>query len=164
MRKALLIFLCFILVETSHSQRVLVNSSDSIYDINLAGVLCAFANAGNYCNPNGQSQFLFSTALRKDTLYFISRNSVLYRMKIGDISTCTVMTTFANNGPSGSTVNSLTAAADGTLYAADGASRELFHYNPYTNVKTLVGLLNASPAGDLIFYKTRLMMAAVDGA
>ena len=164
MRKLLIIACCFLALKPVCSQLVIVNSSSDFYTINQGGGLCNTINTGAYCNPNDASQFIFSSALHKDTLYFISRNGILYRMKLGNVASCTALTSFVLNSPFGASVNSLTAGKDGMIYAADGITRELFRYNPYTNVKTLLGTINASPAGDLIFYKDKLMMAAQDGA
>jgi gliding motility-associated-like protein len=48
------------------------------------------------------------------------------------------------------------------LYWTD-PSAGLVKYDPYTNTKVNLGLINATPAGDMIFYKDKLMLAAADG-
>jgi gliding motility-associated-like protein len=162
-----LLTLCLLLLfRIGFGQLVLVNSSSEIYSVNQSGTLCNYANAGAYCNPDAAINFLFSTALHKDTLYMLARNSTLYRMKLGNPSSCIAMTTFAANSPFGVSINSLVVSRDGMVYAADGDSRELFRYNPYTNVKTRLGVLDfpASPAGDLIFYKDKLLLATKLGS
>jgi gliding motility-associated-like protein len=155
----ILLVICFtILTNKSYSQIALINSIDSLYILDQSS--CNYVNAGAYCEQiNGQ--IIYSIALRKDTLYFLGRQSQLYRMKLGVLSSCTQLTTFPVNGPFGSSINSMTVDKNGIIYAADMMSRELWRYNPYTNVKNNLGILNVQSGGDMIFYKDKLLLATL---
>jgi len=142
------------LIKINFSQVALINTIDSIYLFDPKNGSCTLVKGGSYCNQ-GVGGTIFSTALHKDILYFISMDR-LYQMKLGDPSGCKVITTFLNTS-----INSLVASADGIIYAAD-LSGILYRYNPYTNLKENLGQMNAIPAGDLIFYKGKLLMSAID--
>lgn len=157
--KAIITVICFnILTNTAYSQIALINGIDSLYVLDQSS--CNYVNAGPYCEQiNGQ--IIFSIAIHKDTLYFLGRQSQLYRMKLGVLSSCTQLTTFPVNGPFGTAINSMTTDKNGIIYAADMNSRDLWRYNPYTNVKTNLGLLNVQSGGDMIFYKGKLLLATL---
>jgi gliding motility-associated-like protein len=141
------------LVRMSFSQIALINTSNAFYLFDQKNGSCTLVDGGSYCNQGAES--IFSTALHKDTLYFISSVGLLYRMKLGDISSCILLTSF----PITSNINSLVAGADGLIYAAEWPTGVLYRYNPYKNVKENLGQINARPGGDLMFYKGKLLMA-----
>lgn len=147
----------FLLWKSSSSQLIIVNEINKYYFLNSVNPACVFQDAGYYCGQdNGQT--IFSTALHNDTLYFIDPAGRLFRMKIGRPESCKELTSF--NVGLGGAPNSLTSDRYGILYAVD-PSRKLIRYNPYTNLKEVLGEVNASSAGDLIFYKDKLLMASI---
>jgi gliding motility-associated-like protein len=159
-----LAFALFITVpQLLFSQRAIVNTASGFYQLNATGPICNTTISYSYCNPNAQNNFLLSSALYKDTLSFVSRDGRLFKFKLGDTGSCIQVTTFPGNGNSTAMINSLVFSVDGFIYAADGQTKELFRFNPYTNVLTSLGILNATPSGDLIFYKRKLIMTATDG-
>jgi gliding motility-associated-like protein len=159
MKKKLCWVLFFVVaLKPCFSQSIVVNTPDSVFYLNQ-GSLCSFAWTGTYCGVG-----VFSTAIHKDTLYILSTNSSLYRVKLGSPATCTLLTTFPINDPWGagrSTVNSMTTDKDGMIYTADGTSRDIIRYNPYTNVKQFLGQTNVYPGGDMMFYKGKLLLATL---
>ena len=146
-----------------YSQRAIVNSASTFYQIGSSGSLCATTTQYSYCNPNAQSNFLLSSALYKDTLFFVSNDGRLFRMRIGDTGSCLSLATFPSNGSAAAMINSLVISRSGILYAADGVSKNLYAFNLQTRVRTDLGVLNATPSGDMIFYKNKLLLAATDG-
>jgi gliding motility-associated-like protein len=53
----------------------------------------------------------------------------------------------------------MTTDKNGIIYTADGVTRDIIRYNPYTNTKQFLGQTNVYPGGDLMFYKDKLMLA-----
>jgi gliding motility-associated-like protein len=163
-RKLLLLALFLFLNLTGFCQHVLVNSPSALYELDQSGSLCNIADAGAFCNPTQQPNFIFSIALHKDTLYFISRNSELFQMVLGKLGTCRLLTQFPANGFSTTSINSLAVDKNGILYTADFTTADVIQYNPYTDKKKFLGSLNCRPAGDMIFYKNKLLLATATGA
>ena len=155
-------FLLTMISGSVNSQRVVVNSTSTLYQLSN-GTACTSNYQFSYCNPYAQNNFLLSTAIYKDTLVIVSPAGKLFRMRLGDTGGCTEFITFPANGFPSAQINSLVSSKDGIVYAADAQSRDLYKYNPYTNVLTRLGLLNATPAGDLVYYKDKLILAAADG-
>lgn len=150
---------CLFAVASSHSQIVVFNTSDSLYYLNN-GSLCGISSGGILCTQGSGS--IYSTAIHKDTLYILTGNSSLYRMKLGEPQSCTFLTKFPINDPWGQgncTVNSLTTDKNGILYGGDGITGEISVYNPYTNSMRILGRLGVFPAGDMMFYKDKLFVA-----
>jgi gliding motility-associated-like protein len=92
-------------------------------------------------------------ALYQDTLYSISSN-FLKRSVIanGIAASCSVV----GQLPTG--FNSMTADSTGMLYAAQGTA--LYKINPRNGTWVFLGSMPHSSAGDLLFYKGKLYMAA----
>ena len=160
---SLLLITCLFLLHPVLAQKVIVNTNSGIYTINEGAGLCDYTDAGPFCEAPNFSGTIFSSALHKDTLYFITFNHILYRTVLGHPGTCTELTSFPQAIANFASLNSLTCDKDGMLYAADAETRQLFHYNPYTNTKTILGVLNVRPGGDLIFYKEKLMLTVSNG-
>lgn len=134
-----------------------MNTSLDIRSINETGGLCNSLLMTSPCNPLQ----VVSMGLYKDTLYYVGYHRELYRVKLGTVSSgCTPITILPSTSD-GIFLNSLEVSRDGIVYVANAETRELYRYNPYTQVTTTLGVLNVMPGGDLIFYHDKLLLATM---
>lgn len=144
------------------AQKVYVNTFNDLYELE-PGNVCQNTSVSYTCatNPDGR---IFSSALHNDTLYFVAGSSnAIYRKRL-PAGGCALLTTFPFTGSwAGVSMNSMTVSKTGIIYLIDYNTIELHEYNPYTDVKRLVGTLPQRPAGDLMFYNDKLLYSAEGG-
>lgn len=146
----------------TEGQRIFVNTIDSVYELTGGAGTCSYINLGSFCEQSFGGT-IFSSALHKDTLYFLSANSNnLYRAKLGVPGSCTFLTNFPVTAPfpGNTSLNALTVDKNGLLYAVDVESYDLYRYNPYTGQKKLLGKVPRRPGGDLVFFEDKLLLSA----
>ncbi len=166
MKRILVIILLSLSFYRSSSQIAIVSTGNgSIFYLNQNGSLCSFVSAGSFCNIIGGGYYLnfyiWGSALRGDTLYYTDWIGSLYKMKLGDISSCTQLTQFRPPNGAFSLVTALTIDKNGVLYATS-SDYEVFSYNPYTRTKISYGYSTLARFGDLMFYKDKLLLASQD--
>ena len=146
MQKFFLLLLNSSLLLSAAGQGVYFNTADKIYELNAGAGNCSYTEVNCPCAVSP-----YSLACHKDTMYVLETNGNLSRFKIGVPGSCQFLT---NAG----LVNSLTVDKDGIVYLADN---RLFRYNPYTNVLDNLGTMPCNSAGDLTFFKGKLLLAGV---
>lgn len=76
------------------AQSIFVNTISGLYELNGGAGSCNSSQVIGYCSP-GFGGLLYSTAMYKDTLFFITFTANrLYKVKIGEPNTCTFVTGF----------------------------------------------------------------------
>ncbi len=142
------------------AQRIFVNTIDALYELTGGVGSCTYVNAGNFCQ--GHHGQIFSTALYKDTLYYISLDeNALYSVKLDAPGSCTFLTTFPVSGTFSASMNALTVDKNGILYAIDFFNDDFYRYNPYTDQLDSLGKVPHHSAGDLLFYKDKLLLSTI---
>lgn len=146
------------------SQHVYYNTPYGFYEIIYKDGLCTKQVEIPY-NAALVSGNPYSIAVFKDTLYFITSGvNNVYRMKIGDPNSCEYLGKMAPPGEVYPlSVNSFVADRNGMLYGIDANYNSLIFFNPYTKEVKRLGHVPLQPAGDMIFYKNKLMYAASNG-
>jgi len=150
LKKLVVLFItALFFVNVSGQKILLAESSGKLYSLDLTSGNCVTQQVSL---PNNCTAQFFSIALFKDTLYYTS-NGGLYRAVLNNPSPCK----FLLNVPS----NALTVDGDGMLYWQYGF--DLVKYDPHTGTSVTLAKLSYLSAGDLVFYKDKLLMAAVEG-
>ncbi len=149
-----IIALCIagLLCVTVSGQKILMAAADSkLYSLDVSNGSCVTQPVDLPCA--GSQTGFFSIALYKDTLYYTSLG-VLYRTVLNQPQTCTVLArnVFAN---------SLTVDRNGILYWMTGS--DLVTFNPQTGVTSITARVPFLAAGDLVFYKDKLLLASTAG-
>lgn len=146
---------------TASSQTAIFNTSDSLYRIDDIKT-GALTNLGAYCDLGlSPSRKFLSTAIYKDTLYFIPRDEGLdvYAAHLNNLTNCRKIMRFPGDDP----VIGFAADKDGILYAMNRNARlesRVFMYNPYTQIINDFGLARFPVGGDIIFYGGKIIYAA----
>lgn len=132
------------------SQSVYVNTQQGIFKLNGAAGTCERIQIPNEC---GVDNSLLSIAVYKDTIYYSTWNGELKRFVPGVPGSCEIL---IDGGPS---YNSLTVDQNGIVYMA---LEELAIYNPHTKELVNLGRMPFFSAGDMLFYKDKLLLAGYD--
>lgn len=155
--------ICLLLAtKNTYGQKVYVNTNNQVYELTGGVGSCTYKLIDNFCN--NISNTIFSSALYNQTFYFLAGATAtdLYAVNLSQPGSCKLLTKFPNSSGQAS-LNSMTVDKNGNIYIADGLSSELFFYKTSANTITRLGILPAPPSGDLIFYKGKLLYAAVNG-
>lgn len=104
----------------------------------------------NGCGPDSS---VLSIAVHKDTMYYNTWDGKLKRFKIGKPGSCEILL------EDGFTYNSMTIDKNGLIYVA---ADNLVRYNPYTGELVDLGLMSFVSAGDMLFFKDKLLLAGWD--
>lgn len=150
-----ILFVCMGLffMQTAAAQRVvLTTSTGKFYELDVSTGLCTSKDMGIVCTSNNPPTG-FSVALFKDTLYYNFSNGPLYRTVLGNPGSCVLMGASV-------TANALTVDKKGYLYWVEG-NGGTYVYNPHLNQLRNLGVCPYTPAGDMIFFGDRLIMAAI---
>lgn len=143
----------------SQTKRVIVNTPDALYELTGNGSNCTYTKLDDICP--GSNNF-FSTALYGQTLYFISNlNNDVYSIDLTTPRSCRYVTSFpvTDYYLGLSAMNAFTVDKNGLLYAVDASTWHLFRCNPYTKETVFLGKVPQAPAGDLVFYEDKLLLA-----
>ncbi len=152
MRLLVFIFLLFTtLISHYHvngQAAVLVASDGKFYDFDIVNGACVTKEKTNFCNLNVPG---FSVAQYKKKVFYNTGTGDLYETDLQNPALCRSMGIKAIG-------NAMTSDKNGTLYWVAGDV--LYRLpNGWTKEEKL-GTLPFSAAGDLIFYKDKLLMAA----
>lgn len=139
-------FFCSIAITIGNAQTFYANTNDSIRIIDISS--CTADVTPFACKPD-----FLSMTLVHDTLYFITVNDGLYRTFIRNSNRCEKV---MNIRP----LNSLTADKNGMLY---GAMANSFVKIDVHNKTAEEFFMPYPAAGDMIFYKDKLFLAASPG-
>lgn len=128
----------------------MLTTGHSLLSLDPGSGACSIKEIKVSCNP-----VFLSAALFKDTLYYIGSDNRIYVCVFSDPSFCQTL-----NVSTGS--NALTIDKQGNLYWFEDITGDLIKYNPHTGEQKDLGHVNYSSAGDLLFYKDKLYLAAYD--
>lgn len=143
----LLFFSCITL---SFSQQIILTTGHSLLSLDPGQGSCAVQEIKLSCDP-----LFLSAALFKDTLYYIGTGNHIYVSALTDPSFCKTLNI--------STVsNALTVDKEGNLFLFEDNSGDLIKFNPHDGTQKDLGHVNYTSAGDLVFYKDKLYLAAYD--
>lgn len=150
LKKLIALFITALFFANVSGQKILLaDSNGKLYSLDITSGTCVTQQVSLPNNCNAQ---FFSIALYKDTLYYTSNGS-LYRAILNDPSPCKFLLNVASNA--------LTVDSDGMLYWQYGY--DLIKFDPHTGISVKLATLSYISAGDLVFYKDKLLMAATDG-
>lgn len=138
-------------MSVSAQKILLVGSNSQLYSLDVSSGTCVTQQVNLPCVSTPASYF--SIALYKDTLYYTNQGN-LYRTVLNQPSACRLLIGNVN-------ANSLTVDKNGVLFWCNGNRVE--RYNPHTNVLDILGTTPYISAGDLVFYKDKLLLASLDG-
>ena len=145
-RLILFLFCCLASLAKSQAQTFFFNTADSVKRVTISNFECLVTPSAINCSND-----FFSMAIYKDTLYFIKAGRGLYRTLLSQPNQCEKVMDIE-------VLNSLTADKEGMLYGA--MALNFFKINPHT--KTFQQYqIPFQAAGDLVFYKDKLFLAAV---
>lgn len=134
----------------AYCQTAYVNTQQGIYQVTTGTNNCSQVLVDNGC---GTENNILSIAVYKDTVYYNTWGGQLKRFRIGFPGSCETLI------ESGYLYNALTVDKNGIIYMAQD---ELVTYNPHTRELKDLGVMPYVSAGDLIFYKDKLLLAGYD--
>jgi gliding motility-associated-like protein len=152
-RKTLILLINLFLTVSAgvaYGQTSYVNSQEGIFQLTGGPGSCDRVLLTNGCSIDHN---LLSIAVYKDTIYYNTWAGELKRFKIGVPGSCELL---IDGGP---TYNAMTVDKNGVVYMA---SQELVRYDPYTNQLTNLGTMPFYSAGDMMFFKDKLLLAGYD--
>ena len=143
------------LLETASAQKIYVNTSNAVYQLNCVNGNCQLDKIPTLCNLT-QSRTIYSIAIFNDTLYYNS-GKLLFRVIPNKPASCELVAAFPGSGV---TFNCMAADKYGFIYTIEYNSRILYRFDPNLKKLDTLGILPVAPAGDLMFYKGRLLYAS----
>ena len=137
---------------TANAQKILVvSNTGKFYEVDI-GAGCTYTEIQNVCSGATPA---FSIAQFKNTVYYsLGGIGALYSFDINNPGSCRALNV---NAPG----NTLTVDKNGTLYWAEAA--RLFRLPVGAIQPEFLGYMPYQPAGDLVFFGNRLLMAALNG-
>ena len=142
-----------------HAQKVLANNDQGLMvELNLSGSDCKIESTFEIKHLN-IPQYVFSSCLLKDTLYFVTGNPY-HGIGRYILSQPTRDPIFLAAGRMTTNYNSMAISPEGIIYLADFQYMSLVMYNTRTDEFRFLGTLPFTPSGDLMFYKGRLLLAS----
>jgi len=144
------LMLLFTCVNFSFSQNIILTTGNSLINLDPGSGMCTVKEIKISCDP-----VFLSAALFKDTLYYIGSGNHIYVAVFGDSTFCKTLGVSTGS-------NALTVDKEGNLYWFDDITGDLTKFNPHTGEQKDLGHVNYSSAGDLLFYKDKLYLAAYD--
>jgi len=153
LKPALAIFLILSCLQGSFcsAQKIVVCANYELYSMDVSSGNCKLKKITTGCFAN---QAIFSVAMLKDTLYFFTTSGGLFRQVINDPSSCKMVLNYVGG-------NALTISKEGIIYYVTDFF--LFSINPADGREVQIGRIPYQSAGDLIFYKGKLLMASTAG-
>lgn len=143
----MLLFTC---VNFSFSQNIILTTGHSLLSLNTDSGFCAVKEIRISCD-----QIFLSAALFKDTLYYIGSGNHIYVSVLADPAFCRTLGVRTGS-------NALTVDKEGNLYLFEDNTGNLIKFDPHKGTQEDLGHVNYSSAGDLVFYKDKLFLAAYD--
>ena len=141
-------------VSNSSAQKIVFSDGHNFYQSNTSTGYCTYYNlniATCFLRPGG----IFSIAMYKDTLYFSNEVGDLCYSLLSNPSVCVWL-------DSNIKTDAMTVNKNGYLFFVNGGD-SLIEYNPHTKTKNILGILNYSPSGDLLFFGNDLIMSGSNG-
>jgi gliding motility-associated-like protein len=156
MRPAILVAITlsvFCCSAVSAQKIVLVDESGLFYsyDTSFGGCSTVALNTPACGRISPDTNAYNSMAMHGDTLYVTTYQGNLYRTVAGDTASCKLLAL-------GVYTIAMTVDDNGIIYWVDG-NNALMRYDPHIGQNINLGILNYSPAGDLVFYEKNLIMA-----
>jgi len=143
-------------VFSGQSQHIYVNTSEMVYELTYSNGQCQLEKIPILCNQSA-SRTIYSIALYRDTLYYNSGKN-LFRVVPGIPGSCERVTTLPGIG---ATYNCMAADKYGRIITIEFNSKTLYRYDPSANRLDSLGQLPSAPAGDLMFFKEKLLYATI---
>jgi gliding motility-associated-like protein len=141
---------------SARSQHIYVNTSEMVYELTYSNGQCQLEKIPILCNLSA-SRTIYSIAIYRDTLYYNSGKN-LFRVVPGKPGSCERVTTLPGLA---ATYNCMAADKYGRIMTIEFNSKMLYRYDPSTDRLDTLGQLPSAPAGDLMYYKEKLLYATV---
>ena len=142
-------------MQTAKAQRIYVNTSNMVYEVIYANGQCTLEKVTPLCDLS-LSRTIYSIAIYQDTLYYNSGKN-LFRVVPGKSNSCELVTVLPGTA---ATYNCMAADKYGRIFTIEFTSKMLYMYDPATGRLDSLGQLPVAPAGDLMFYKGKLLYAS----
>jgi gliding motility-associated-like protein len=151
-RKILSVFILFFIAGAgiAYGQASYVNTQQGIFQLTGGPGSCDRILLSNEC---ANDHNLLSIAVYKDTVYYNTWSGELKRFTIGVPGSCELL---IDGGPS---YNAMTVDKNGIIYMA---GEQLSRYDPRTRELTNLGEMPFFSAGDMLFFKDKLLLAGYD--
>ena len=133
--------------QANAQKAILVSSTGKFFEFDYLSGACETKELTNFCSLNLPG---FSAAQYKNKVYYNS-GTQLYEADLTNPALCRPLSIFCSS-------NSMTADKNGTLYWVDGFT--LFRLPSGWTQPENLGAMPFAAAGDLMFYKDKLLMAA----
>ncbi len=138
------------------AQHIYVNTSEMVFELISDNGQSRLEKIPILCDLTA-GRAIYSIAIYRDTLYYNSGKN-LFRVVPGIPGSCERVTVLPGIG---STYNCMAADKYGRIFTIEFNSKTLYMYDPSANRLDSLGILPSAPAGDLMFYKGRLMYATI---
>ncbi len=155
--RALLITVSVFFFNIGGAQKIYVNTSESVYQLVNNNGQSRLEKIPTLCNLT-QSRGIYSIAIYKDTLYYNSGKN-LFRVVPDKPGSCEFLAPLPGSGMS---FNCMAADKFGLVYMIAFDTRILYRYHVLEHEFETLGVLPVAPAGDLMFYKSKLLYATVN--
>lgn len=140
-------------------QRIYVNTNDMVFELTYSNGQCQLEKIPILCDLSA-SRTIYSIAIYRDTLYYNSGRN-LFRVVPGKPGGCERIAILPGNG---ATYNCMAADRYGKVFLIEYNSKTLYRYDPIAKRLDTLGQVPSAPAGDLMFFKGKLLYAtAADG-
>ena len=137
----------FAVKQANAQKAILVSSTGKFFEFDFLNGICETKELTNFCSLNVPG---FSAAQYKNKVYYNS-GSQLYEADLTNPALCRSLSVYCSG-------NSMTADKNGTLYWVDGVT--LYRLPSGSTQPENLGVMPYVAAGDLMFYKDKLLMAA----
>lgn len=137
----------FAVNQVNAQKAILVSSTGKFFEFDYINGTCETKELTNFCGLNVPG---FSAAQYKNKVYYNS-GTQLYEADLTNPALCRPLSVYCSG-------NSMTADKNGTLYWVDGVT--LYRLPAGSTQPQNLGAIPYSAAGDLMFYKDKLLMAA----
>lgn len=139
---------CLFCHQVIGQKAILLAAGGKFYDFDIVNGVCTTKEITNICNVSISG---FSVAQFKNKVYFNTPLNDLFETDLLNPALCRQISTFVSS-------NSLTVDKNGTLYWVSGQT--LYRLPNGWTQPEILGALPFTPAGDLLFYGDKLLMAA----
>ena len=148
-------FGCLLSLIYCPAQKIIITNGTNFYGLSQRSGFCSYTLLNvPTCFTKPQTG-PFSLAMQKDTIYYNNLDGELYMSVLNNPSSCTLLDT-------GMRTAAMTTDKNGFLFLADYED-SLIKYDPHQKKKYNLGKLSYSPSGDLVFWRSQLIMASYEG-
>ena len=155
-RRLVVFTLMVFALHCARAQHIYVNNSEMVFELISDNGQSRLEKIPLLCDLTA-GRTIYSIAIYRDTLYYNSGKN-LFRVVPGIPGSCERVTVLPGTG---ATYNCMAADKYGRIFTIEFNSKVLYMYDPSANRLDSLGILPSAPAGDLMFYKGRLMYATI---